>query len=121
MDKIRIQIVEDDSITAQYIKKSLETYGYEVLPVVHYAEDAINAVSEKKPDLFLMDINLAGKMDGTEAAAEINRLFGIPVIYLTAYYDSTTLERAKTTGAYGYIIKPVDVKSLSVVVEIAPF
>ncbi|MCX5641664.1 MAG: diguanylate cyclase [Candidatus Omnitrophica bacterium] len=119
MDKIRIQIVEDDSITAQYIKKSLETYGYEVLPTVRYAEEAVNAASEKNPDLFLMDINLGGKKDGIDAAAEIYRLFGIPVIYLTAFYDSTILERAKTTGAYGYIIKPVDVKTLSVVVEIA--
>ena len=84
MGKIRIQIVEDDSITAQYIKKSLESYGYEVLPTVIYAEDAINAASEKKPDLFLMDINLGGKMDGIDATAKINRLFGVPVHLLTA-------------------------------------
>lgn len=119
MARATILIVEDESIVAKDIEVSLIRSGYEILAAVSSAEEAIQLVSEKKPDLVLMDVILAGALDGIEAAAIIRTLADIPVIYLTAYADDQTLERAKLTGPYGYIIKPFELKELNSTIEMA--
>ena len=105
MSSARILVVEDERITAEDIKDGLKSLGYEVPAVVHSGEDAVCKATELQPDLVLMDIKLEGEMDGIEAAGEIKKHFDIPVIYLTAYSDENTLERAKMTEPSGYVLK----------------
>ena len=101
----KILVVEDERITAEDIKSGLEFAGYKVSALVSSGEDAIEKAGKLKPDLVLMDIKLKGKMDGIEAAEQIKYLYNIPVIYLTAYSDEYTVQRAKITEPSGYIIK----------------
>ena len=92
-----ILVVEDERITAEDIKGGLQNAGYTVPAIVDSGEDAIKKTEEFKPDLVIMDIKLKGEMDGIEAAGQIRRLYDIPVIYLTAYSDNNTFQRAKVT------------------------
>jgi two-component system, response regulator PdtaR len=101
----KILVVEDERITAEDIKSGLECAGYNVPALVSSGEDAIEKAGKLKPDLVLMDIKLKGNMDGIEAAEQIKYLYNIPVIYLTAYSDEYTVQRAKITEPSGYIIK----------------
>lgn len=119
MAKARIVVVEDEAIVAMDLKAKLEDLGYAVPGSTHSGEEAVNMVSLIQPDLVLMDIRLSGEMDGVQAAGEIHETLNIPVVYLTAYADEATLERAKQTGPLGYLLKPVDHKSLQSVVELA--
>jgi len=110
----RVLVVEDEMIVANQIKRKLKKIGYAVVATVRTGEKAVEIAAKENPDIALMDIKLAGKMDGVEAADELRIRLGIPVIYLTAHADETTLQRAKITGPLGYIVKPfeeVDLKS----------
>ena len=115
----RILVVEDESIVALDIQDRLESLGYEVPITVASGEKAIEQAGVLRPDLVLMDIQLQGRMDGVEAADEIRRLFGIPVIYLTANADHPTVERAKVTEPFGYVIKPFEERELHTTIEVA--
>ncbi|MCZ7355730.1 MAG: response regulator [Candidatus Methanoperedens sp.] len=115
----QILVVEDEIIVAEDIRKRLENMGYTVPVVVSSGIEAIMKAGENNPDLVLMDIMLRGEMDGIEAAEKIRCDFDIPVIYLTAYADEKTLERARITEPYGYIIKPFNQRELQVNLEIA--
>lgn len=117
--KKRILIVEDEVIIARDIESKLRGLGYDTLPIVSSGEEAVERAGELRPDLVLMDIVLNGDMDGIEATNRIGRLFNIPVVYLTAYADDTTLERAKVTDPFGYMIKPFGEKELHSTVEMA--
>jgi PAS domain S-box-containing protein len=119
MGNIKIMIVEDEHIVAKEIKQRLEELGYSVSAVTHSGEDAIEIVPVAKPNLVLMDIMLEGEMDGVETARQLRNLYDIPVIYLTAYSDSKTLERAKVTEPFGYIVKPLVDRELHSTIEIA--
>ncbi|MGZ7095674.1 MAG: response regulator [Methanobacterium sp.] len=101
----KILVVEDERITAEDIKDGLISLGYKVPAVVYSGEDAVKRAGELKPDLILMDIKLEGEMDGIEAAEEIKKQYDIPVIYLTAYSDEGTVERAKKTEPGGFVLK----------------
>lgn len=118
MAKTRILVVEDESIIAADIVMSLRNLGYEVIAAVASGEQAIKKVESDKPDLILMDIAIKGKMDGIETAGRIRSQFKVPVVYLTAYAGEKTLERAKITGPFGYIIKPFEAMDLRVAIEI---
>ncbi len=115
----RIMVVEDEAIVAFDIQTKLEEKGYEIPAVLATGEDAVVQAGELMPDLILMDIHLAGEMDGTEAAEQIHRLYDIPVVYLTAFSDSQTLERAKGAAPFGYMLKPFEEKKLHTTIEIA--
>ena len=119
MAEKRILIVEDEIITAEDIRESLQDMGYMVLGIVSSGEEAIKKVEEDIPDLVLMDIMLRGEMDGIAAAKQIRSVFNIPVVYLTAYSDKIILERAKITEPFGYILKPFDERELQINIEIA--
>ena len=119
MTPARILIVEDEGAIALDIQNQLEREGYQVCATVPSGEDAIQKAAEEHPDLILMDIHLAGKMDGVEAAQHIRDHFHIPVVYLTAFSDAGTLQRAKTTQPFGYIVKPFKVRDLHSAVEVA--
>lgn len=117
MVKAKIMVVEDEGVVGLAIKHCLENFGYEVPAIISTGEDAIKKALEFYPDLILMDIRLKGELDGIAAAQQIKQDYNIPVIYLTAYSDNTTLERAKITEPFGYILKPFEEKSLQTTIE----
>lgn len=119
MTQASILVVEDEGIVAQEIKSRLEKSGYTVCGVAHDGETALAHTASMQPDLILMDIRLKGEMDGIEAAGQIRDRFNIPVVYLTAYTDAATLERAKVMEPFGYVVKPFETRSLMVSIEIA--
>ncbi|MCX6295165.1 MAG: response regulator [Bacteroidetes bacterium] len=119
MSKTNILIVEDESIVAKDIQHSLKKLGYSVVGMCSTGEDAIKFAEELKPDLVLMDIMLKGEMSGIEAAGHIREKFNIPIIYLTAYADESTLSKAKVSEPYGYIIKPFKEIDLHTSIEMA--
>lgn len=119
MVSARLLVVEDESIVAKDIQHRLRNLGYEVPAVVAYGEKAIEKAGELQPDLVLMDIFLKGEMDGIQAAEEIKRLYEIPVIFLTAFADPNTLQRAKVTEPFGYILKPFEERELLTAIEMA--
>ncbi len=119
MKTIQILVVEDEQIVANDIKMILQRLGYVVSGMASSGEDAIKKAEEINPDLVLMDIVLEGKMDGVEAASLIRYRFDIPVVYLTAYSDKKTLERAKVTEPFGYILKPFKDRDLYTTIEMA--
>ncbi len=118
MADVKILLVEDESIEAMEIIRTLEFFGYEIPCVASSAEEAVAKALEIMPDLILMDIFLKGDSDGIEAASKIKTL-NIPLIYLTAHSEASTIERAKLTEPYGYIIKPYDINELKYAIELA--
>lgn len=118
MSRANILVVEDEMIVAKDIQNRLIKLGYNVTGIVDNGKEAIRQAKKIRPDLVLMDIKLKGEMDGVEAAKEIYTCFNIPVIYLTANADKTTLERAKTAEPFGYIIKPFKERELNTTIEI---
>jgi diguanylate cyclase (GGDEF)-like protein/PAS domain S-box-containing protein len=119
MAKVQILIVEDDNIVVMELRDRLQSLGYAVCAVVSYGEEAVAKAAEMRPDLVLMDIRLKGDVNGIDAAKEIRVRFDIPVVYLTAYADEATLQRAKVTEPYGYIIKPFQEGELHTAIEVA--
>jgi len=102
MSQSRILIVEDEGIVAKDISTLLSYLGYDVVGIVSTGKNAIRQATDASPDAVLMDIKLKGEMDGIEAAASIHSELDIPVIYLTAFTDEKTIERAKSNDPYGY-------------------
>ena len=115
----RILIVEDERITAEDLRDILTDLGYTVTASVASGADAIACAQETAPDLALMDIRIKGDMDGTETARMLRERFNIPVIYLTAHADSSTVNRAKEAEPLGYITKPFQEAELHASIEIA--
>ncbi|MEH2024280.1 hybrid sensor histidine kinase/response regulator [Nostoc sp.] len=118
MTNAKILVVEDEAIVAKDLQYRLRKFGYTVPAIASSGEEAINIAIEISPDLVLMDIKLKGAMDGIEAAQEIYKRLDIPVIYLTAYADKSTLERAKITEPFGYLLKPFKERELQINIEI---
>lgn len=116
---VKILVVEDEAIVAKDIARSLERLGYSISGTVSSGEETLQISTNEKPDLVLMDIHLEGKMDGIQTAEIVRRRLHIPVIYLTAFTDKATLERAKLSEPFGYIVKPFADKDLHVAVEMA--
>ncbi|VVB97629.1 Methanogenesis regulatory histidine kinase FilI [uncultured archaeon] len=119
MVETKILVVEDEVIVADDIQKSLNNLGYTVPATASSGETAIKKAGEYIPDLVLMDIVLQGELDGIETAKQIRSRYDIPVVYLTAFSDKKTLERAKITEPFGYIIKPFRERELKIAIEIA--
>ena len=118
METVKIMVVEDESIVAKDIQNRLKKFGYLVPAIASSGEEAIDKAGEISLDLVLMDIRLKGAIDGIEAARQIYKRFQLPVIYLTAYADEDTLNRAKHTQPFGYILKPFKERELSTTIEI---
>jgi DNA-binding NarL/FixJ family response regulator len=115
----RVFIVEDERIVATALQCQLENLEYEVAANVGSGEAALAKLESCTPDIILMDINLAGELDGIETAGEIAVKHQIPVVFLTAYSDDVTVERARTVGPYGFLTKPVRERDLKPAVEMA--
>jgi PAS domain S-box-containing protein len=118
MADVKILLVEDENVEALDIKRTLESFGYDVPYVASSGEEAVEKALAIMPDIILMDIVLKGNTDGIEAVSEIKDL-NIPIIYLTAHSEESTIERAKLTEPYGYIIKPYDRTELKHAIELA--
>ena len=116
-----ILIVEDERIVAKDLEQTLVEMGYDAYATAVSSAEAIARVAEKRPDLVLMDIRIKGAIDGIATAALLREQFGVPIVYLTAHADDATLDRAKHTEPYGYLMKPVRAAELRSVVEVAIF
>lgn len=121
MVQAKVLVVEDEVIVAKTIASQLSQLGYLVIGTVSSGMAAIATARETHPDLVLMDIVLHGDIDGITAAVQIREQLDIPIIYLTAYADDNTLERAKVTHPFGYIVKPFTSNELRVTLEIGLF
>ena len=119
MSLTRILVVEDETIVAMDVKDRLTDLGYEVVGMADRGAEALELAASTRPDLVLMDIRLKGEMDGITAAEEIRQRFRIPVIYLTAFSEDSSLQRAKLTEPFGYIIKPFEDREIQSAIEMA--
>ncbi|WP_321507632.1 response regulator [uncultured Methanoregula sp.] len=115
----KILVVEDSVITSTLIKKTLLSMGYQVVAVVDNGPESIEKARILRPDLVLMDIILKGTMTGIEAAKKIRETLGIPVVYLTAQSDDATVNDAIMTEPFGYLIKPLEERSLKTTIQMA--
>jgi CheY-like chemotaxis protein len=118
-EKIRILIVEDEALIAEDLKEKLQKFGYEVPGIADTGEMAIALAEEHRPNLVLMDIHLAGAMDGITTGGEIRSRWGIPIIYVTAFATQAIIDRAKKTNPSGYILKPFNDVQIQAAIQIA--
>ncbi|MEL7145197.1 MAG: response regulator [Bacteroidota bacterium] len=119
MEKTKILIAEDDFVVAKNLTITLAEKGYTVLGTCESGEELLQSLGQQLPDLVIMDINLAGLLDGVEVTALVKNKTDLPVLYLTSDRDPGTLERAKLTNPDGYLIKPFDDDELIFAIEIA--
>ena len=119
MSPHRILVVEDESIVALDLTDRLVSLGYQVAGRAASAEQAVASTREQRPALVLMDIHLQGEVDGIAAAQEIRTRFHVPVVFLTAYAEDGTLDRAKLAEPFGYILKPFEDRELKSTIEVA--
>lgn len=115
----RILIVEDESIVAFNLQQRLAHLGYDVPHIAASGQESLDIALQSRPDLVLMDIHIEGEMDGIETALRLNRDSPTPVIYLTAYSEDATLERARQTRPYGFLIKPFSERELHATIQMA--
>ncbi len=119
MAQKRLLIVEDERIIAEDIKRTLLQFNYDVIDIISYGERVLERYEELNPDLILMDIMLAGKINGIETASKIKDKHNVPIIYLTAYANEPILNSAKVTEPFGYLIKPFEEHELHATIEMA--
>lgn len=119
MNPHTLLVVEDEAIVAADLAEKLTQLGYQVLAITARGDEAVTLALTLKPDLVLMDIRLQGPIDGITAAEQIHSRSDVPIVFLTAHSDPRTLERAKITEPFGYILKPFEERELHTVVEIA--
>lgn len=119
MNAPTVMVVEDERIVALNLCRTLTRLGYEASTIISNGIDALRHIAEKKPDIVLMDIHIEGDMDGIETAARIPENLMLPVIYLTAYSEDATLERARVTRPYGYLVKPFSERELHATITMA--
>jgi PAS domain S-box-containing protein len=112
-------IVEDEALVAADLGQLLGQLGFGIVGVAHSGDEALRLAAEKRPDLVLMDIRISGAMDGIETAELVSSRFDIPVVYLTAHGDTPTIDRAKLSRPYGYVLKPFKSSELRTAIEIA--
>ena len=121
MSSIKALIIEDEPLIAEDIRDYLSSMDYQPMDVAYSKEQALRFLDKYDLDIVLLDINLGGKTDGIEIAKIINKKYKIPFVYLTSYSDRTTLEMAKITHPWGYLVKPFQEHDLYTTLEIAIF
>lgn len=115
----RIMVVEDEYIVSLDLKNMLEDLGHEVVATVARGEDVVPTAHLHQPDMVLMDIRLAGKTTGTEAAQQLRQVMDVPVIFLSAYSDDSVLAEAEKSFPYGYLVKPFERRELAATIRMA--
>jgi DNA-binding response OmpR family regulator len=116
---LRALIVEDETLIAEELRERLSRLGFSIIAAVDSAEEGIAIAIRERPDLVLMDIRLKGEKDGVQAVEEIRRQVDVPIVYLTAYSDEPTVDRARETEHDGYILKPFHRGELQSTIEVA--
>ena len=119
MEAHKILIVEDENIVALDMSRRLTKLGYNVIGTAASGKRALELVDKRGPNIVLMDIHIKGAQDGIEVAQDISLLYRIPVIFLTAYSEDTTLNRARESEPYGYLLKPFSERELHVAIQVA--
>lgn len=114
--RLRIMVVDDESLIAMALHDQLEYLGHEVVATASAGQEALTLAAQHEPDLVLMDIHLGG-MDGLEAAARINAARPTAIIILTGFPDKTLIERGKDCGVVAHLLKPIDIEDLRQAVE----
>lgn len=114
-----ILIVEDEYINAKFIEQIVTLKGHHVIEIVSNADHAIAAIKREKIDLVFMDINIDGPIDGIRCSSLLNQFYQIPIIYMTAYGDTQTIDEACDTNMLGYIIKPFDTADVEAALAVA--
>ena len=114
-----VLIVEDESVVAHDLQQILADVGYDPFAIAATADEALARATKRRPDIVLLDIRIKGRLDGIQAAQLLQERFSVPIVYLTAHADDATLERAKQTRPYGYLLKPVKPAELRSAIEIA--
>lgn len=115
----RILVVEDEALVAENLRRCLNDLGYSVAGIADTAAEALGLAREHKPDLVLSDIQIRGREDGTSAARTLSRELDIPVVFLTAHADDATIQRARLSGPFGYVVKPYSERDLRIAIEVA--
>lgn len=113
----QILVVEDERIVGLHLKQQLVKLGYKVAAVVSSGEEALKVIAERRLDLVLMDIHIDGAIDGIETAKQIKVDYTLPVIYLTAFSSEGTLQRARESKPYGYLLKPFSERELHATIQ----
>jgi len=116
---LRALIVEDETLIAEELRERLSRLGFTIIAAVDCAAEGIDIATREHPDLVLMDIRLRGEKDGVEAAKEIRQQVDVPIVYLTAYSDRATVDRARKTDYDGYVLKPFRRDELQSTIEVA--
>jgi len=119
--QLGVLIVEDEALVARDLAFSLEEMGHDVIATVDSCAGALRAVHDRTPDIVLMDIRIKGETDGVDTAELLSRRFDVPVVFITAYTDDKTLERAARTRPYGYIVKPFTDRDVRSAIEVARY
>ncbi len=119
MTQPKILIVEDERIVAKEIARLLTDHGYQVTGLASSARTSMESIADSRPDLVLMDIKIEGEQDGIETAKAIHDRYDLPVVYITSYADTATIERVKHTAPYGFITKPVTHRALTAAIDLA--
>ena len=114
--KLKFLVVEDEFVNAILMEKQLKHIGHEVLNHVATGENAIISARQNPPDIILMDIRLAGEIDGIEAAAAIKSESDIPIIFITGYDDQSVRERAEKINPLGFLTKPLAINEFKEVI-----
>ncbi|MEY4616310.1 MAG: hypothetical protein RJB66_1270 [Pseudomonadota bacterium] len=117
MEQTKILVVEDESIIAKDLQNILIEAGYDVPYTAANSKDALKYTEELNPDLILMDVIIQGPVDGITTAQIISHVYEIPIIFISAYSDKATLDRARSIGSFGYILKPCDEKELLITID----
>ncbi|MBK8555290.1 MAG: response regulator transcription factor [Lewinellaceae bacterium] len=119
MTEIRVLIVEDEPLIADDIANSLNTIDYKVAGIAYSSEKALELLYARKPDIALLDINIKGSLSGIDLGHIINEKYQIPFVFLTSFSDKTTVDEAKKTMPYGYVLKPFSAMELYTSLEMA--
>jgi PleD family two-component response regulator len=115
----RIFVAEDEAVIAMDLSERLTALGYEVCGTATRGETAVERIAELRPDLVLMDVHLAGSMDGVEVAQQLGERYDVPFVFLTAYSDRELIARASRTNSYGYLVKPFEERELHATLQVA--
>lgn len=119
MSRMKVLIVEDEPVIAENVSLYLDNNDFEVSGIAYDSDEALEQLKQNTPDAVIMDINLGSDKDGIDIAAQINKEYQLPFLFLTSYSDKNTLDRAKRVKPAGYIVKPFNEKTLLASLEIA--
>lgn len=120
-EKTSVLIIEDEALIAEEISSTLHLLGYSVAGMIMNGDRALDAITHLKPNLILLDIHIKGSLNGIDLAHIIRKKHALPFLFLTAFSDRDTLEKAKKTMPYGYILKPFNETTIKVNLEMALF